>query len=201
MAPPSGDLVVARGPGSRGVRLALAVVAALYFLALLHHPPQVGPLRPIAFFTECTCLFPGKNTYAIEYRLEGWSCSGRAWEPLDPRPYFPIEADDKESRFQRLGYFYSRGMGTHDKQIANNSREVMHALEDYVLSNHGVVADAIEGAIGGIRLFRVDWPLPEPGQPVSRYVYQPLAPAPAETRKDLYWTRQSDRRTRCEAAP
>src|SRR5690348_14374383 len=102
MAPPSGDLV-ARGPGPAWLRVTLAVLAALYFLALLKHPPQKSLLKPFAYFTESTKLFPDcaggpcAHPFALEYRLEGWSCSARVWQPLDPRPYFPMEADDKES--------------------------------------------------------------------------------------------------------
>jgi hypothetical protein len=201
IVPATRDPVVARGPGPKGLRIALAVVAALYFVALLKHPPQSGPLRPFAFFTECTCLFPGASTAAVEYRLEGWSCSARAWQPLDPRPYFPIEADDKESRFQRLGHFYQLGADMHDKHIIANSREVMHALEAYILERHADVSDAIAGTLGGIRLFRLAHAIPSPGAEVSRYVYEPLAPAPDRDRKDLYWTRQSDRTRRCEGSP
>jgi hypothetical protein len=201
IVPPTRHLVVVRGPGPKSLRIVLAVSAVLYYLALLKHPPQSGPLRPFAFFTECTCLFPGASTAAIEYRLEGWSCSARAWQPLDPRPYFPIEADDKESRFQRLGHFYSLGSDTHDKRIAENSREVMHALEAYILERHADASDAIAGTLGGIRLYRVAHAIPSPGADVSRYVYEPLAPAPEHERKDLYYTRQSDRNRRCEASP
>jgi hypothetical protein len=197
IVPPIRDLVVARGPGPKWLRIALAVLAALYYLGLLKHPPQVGPLRPIAFFTECTCLFPGAATASIEYRLEGWSCSARAWQPLDPRPYFPIEADDKESRFQRVGYFIARG----DKRVVNNTREVLHALEGYILERHAEASDAGSGTLGGIRLFRVARPIPQPGADISRYVYEPLGPAPEGERKDLYHTRQSELRQRCEASP
>jgi hypothetical protein len=191
--------VVVRGPGPRWFRIGLAAIAFLYYFALVKHPPQSGVLRPIAFFTESTCLFPSSNTYRIEYRLEGWSCSDAAWEPLDPSPYFPIEADDKESRFQRVAYFYHRARENPTKQIAANNHAVLHALEDYVLSRHPGVDDAVAGALGGIRLFVADWPLPLPGEPVPRYVYQPLSPVPANVRKDLYWTRPSEVKSRCEA--
>jgi hypothetical protein len=201
IVPPSRDLVVARGPGPPGLRVGLAVLAALYYLALLKHPPQVGPLRPIAFFTECTCLFPRASGSTIEYRLDGWSCSARAWQALDPRPYFPIESDDKESRFQRLGFFVALGLDTRDKHITENSRTVMHALEEYILGHHGEVDDTISGSLGGIRLFRVQRPIPEPGSAVARYVYDPLGLISDQHRKDLYSTRQSDRNRRCETGP
>jgi hypothetical protein len=189
IVPPTRDLVVASGPGPRWLRIALAVIAVIYFIALLKHPPQKSLFKPLAYFTECTKLFPEADEYALEYRLEGWSCSARVWQPLDPRPYFPMEADDKESRFQRIGYFYS------------GNRTVMNALDDYIVEHHDGAADGIDGAIGGIRLFRVRRPLPDLGDPVPRYAYAPLAPVPDDWRKNLYWTKRSNRAKRCGSAP
>ena len=176
---------IARGPGPKPLRTALVVVACLYYLALLKHPAATSILRPIAFFMQCTKLFPGRDPTALEYRLEAWSCERKDWIPLDPRPYFPIEPDDKESRFQRLGYFY------HDERI------VMNALDDYIMARHADVDDGAPGKIGGIRVVRVNTPIPDLGQPVERYVYRPMEPAPAEHRKDLFWTKQSVRKQRC----
>jgi len=167
------------------MRKGLVVVAGLYFVALLKHPPQVPVLHPIGFFTEATCLFPDAGVYTIEYRLEGWSCPRQRWEPLDPRAYFPIEADDKESRFQRLGHFYQQ------------SRPAMHALDDWIAARHDTTDDAIAGPIGGIRVFKWIHAIPPPGTWVERYVYRPLEPVPARERKDLYWTKATERKTRC----
>jgi hypothetical protein len=167
------------------VRRGLAIVAGLYFLALLKHPPQVSILRPIAFFTESTCLFPAASTYTIEYKLEAWSCGRHRWEPLDPRAYFPIEADDKESRFQRLGYFYQRNL------------TVLRSLDEWIDARHATTADAVEGPIGGLRLYKWIKLVPEPGAPVERYVYQPLTPAPTKERRELFYTKGNDRKARC----
>lgn len=161
---------VARGPGPRGLRIALVVVALLYFLGLLKHPPQKSLLKPLAYFTECTKLFPEVDEYALEYRLEAWSCSARAWQPLDPRAYFPMEADDKESRFQRIGYFY------------NSNRTVMTALDEYIVAHHTGADDGVTGTIGGIRIYSVHRPLPQLGDDVPRYVYEPIAPVPLDWR-------------------
>lgn len=186
--PPSRDAaVVVRGPGPRWLRLTLVVLAALYFVALLHHPPP--RFQPFAYFSECTKLFPERDTVALEYRLEAWSCGTRTWEPLDPRPYFPMEADDKESRFQRIAYFYA--------DLAP-SRKVMRALSAYIVAHHAGASDGVTGAIGGIRLYAVRRPIPQMGEPVPRYVYSPLAPVPPEQRKDLYWTPERLRTQRCE---
>ena len=174
--------VVGRGP--RWVRVGLAGLATLYYLALIHSP-DAPSLHPVTFFTEATCLFPSASSFAIEYRLEAWPCSGR-WEPIDPRPYFPIRPDDKESRFQRLGHFYE------------HSRIVLQALDAYVSAHHAAGADdGVPGRIGGIRLFKVVRPFPDAGQPVERYRFDPFAPVPPAQRRDIYYTPGSERKRRC----
>ena len=178
-------MTVVQGPGPPWLRRALAVVATIYFVALVKHPPHVGPLHAIGFFTESTCLFPYAADYAIEYRLDAWSCPRVRWEPLDPRGYFPIEANDKESRFQRLGYFYQQ------------SRPTMAALDAWISARHDTTDDGLAGPIGGIRLYKWTRPIPAPGDPVDRYTYAPLAAVPADQRRDLYYTKGSERRTRC----
>ncbi len=176
---------IARGPGPRWFRLVFAVLAAMYFFSLIRRPPQTKLLHPIGFFTECTCLFPAASVYALEYRLEGWSCARSRWEPLDPRAYFPIESDDKESRFQRYAYFYQR------------ERVAMEALDEWIEARHADVNDAVTGPIGGIRLYRWNRPIPPAGDPVERYVYHPLAPIPDAERKEVFNTRASVRKSRC----
>jgi hypothetical protein len=162
-------------------------LAVLYYLALLHHPPESRWLRPLAFFTDATKLFPRASSYAIEYRLEVWPC-GRGWEPIDPRPYFPIRPDDKESRFQRLGYFYK------------HNRAAMHALDAYISTGHAAgVEDGVAGPIGGIRLFEVLRPLPNAGEPIERYHFDPFAPVPPEQRHDGYTTPETQRKRRCSS--
>jgi len=175
---------VARGPGPRWLRLALVGLAALYYAALVHHPPDARWLRPASFFTEATCLFPRASSYAIEYRLEAWAC-GRRWEPIDPRPYFPIQPDDKESRLQRLGYFYER------------NHTVLQALDGYISSRHPGVTDGVAGPIGGVRLLKVVRPFPGAGEPVERYHVDPFAPVPHEQRRDVYYTPGPERKRRC----
>lgn len=177
---------VAVGPGPRWVRLGLAGLAAVYYAALLHRPPEVSWLRPAVFFTEATSLFPRASAFAIEYRLEVWLC-GKRWEPIDPRPYFPIQPDDKESRLQRLGYFYE------------HNRPVMQALDAYISAGHAAGADdGVTGRIGGIRLFKIVRPFPAAGEPVERYHFEPRGPVPPEQRRDLYYTPVPERKRRCE---
>src|SRR5437899_2704568 len=136
--------MIATGPGPRWVRRTLAVLAIAYYIALLKHPPQKSFLRPIAFFTESTKLFPSADVFTLEFRLEAWSCPRHRWEPLDPRAYFPIEADDKESKFQRLAYFYVV-LDTNPGQ----TRAVMHALDEWIAARHDTTDDAVAGPIGG----------------------------------------------------
>lgn len=179
---------IARGPGPRWFRFGLVALALVYYGALVHHPQDRKWVRPAAFFTEATCLFPRSNAIAQEYRLEVWVCD-QQWALIDPAPYFPIRPDDKESRLQRLGYFYNR------------SRPAMQALDAYVSAGHAAGADdGVPGKIGGIRLVRVERPLPAPGDPVERYHFDPRAPIPPEQRHDLYYTPESQRKRRCSGS-
>ena len=176
---------VATGPGPRWLRLGLAGLAVVYYLGLFHGSVQARWLKPLAFFSDATGLFPKADQVAIEYRLEVWAC-GRSWEAIDPRPYFPLRPDDKESRFQRLGYFYDR------------NRTVMQALDAYISAHHAAgVDDGVVGPTGGIRLFKVVRPLPPAGEPIERYHFDPFEPVPTEQRRDLYYTPTSERKRRC----
>jgi hypothetical protein len=184
--PAASDIAV--GPGPRWLRRALIGLACVYYAALLHHPPDRAWLRPAAFFTEATCLFPRKSYFAIEFRLEVWAC-GRRWESIDPTPYFPIQPDDKESRLQRLAYFYE------------HNREAMQALDAYIAVGHAAGAlDGVSGLIGGIRLIKVVRPFPPAGEPVERYRFAPQAPIPPDQRRELYYTPSAERERRCPAS-
>ena len=159
--------------GPAPLRIALAVLAVIYFVMLMKHPDPRGWIRPLAYFSECTGLFPKADTMATEFRLEGYSCERKDWELLDPRPYFPMRADDKEARFQRLGYFYKGDV------------QVLHALGDYITSHHADHEDGVSGPIGGIRMFKLERPIPAPGTEIERYAYEPLSPVPADAKRPL----------------
>ena len=163
----------------------LAWLAALYLFALIKHPPAKRGLRIAALFTQTTCLFPNADVYAIDFRLEGWSCTRRRFEPVDPRAYFPIQADDKESRFQRFSYFY-----------AHNAPS-MQALEDWIVALHGDREDGLSGPIGGIRVSKWTHPIPEIGAAIEPYEYRPLDKVPEDQRKKLWWTQTAERNARC----
>ncbi len=190
---------VATGPGPGWLRYVLVGVAVLYFWGLsresLHkvfNTPMDPPgkvLRPFNFFVQASSLFPEADAYSIEARLEAWSCSAGNWVPLDPRPYFQIETDDKESRLQRLSYFYPR---------YPEDRVVMHALDDYIRDKHDTgVDDGVTGKIGGIRLYKWERKLPPPDEPAIHYEFDPFAPVPANERKEQFYTKMSDRKARC----
>ena len=193
------DPDVATGPGPGWLRYVLVAVAILYFWGLgreslhkLFGTPMDPPgkvLRPFNFFVQASSLFPEADAYSIEARLEAWSCATTSWVPLDPRPYFQIETDDKESRLQRLSYFYPR---------YPEDRVVMHALDDYIRDKHATgVDDGVTGTIGGIRLYKWERKIPEPGEPAIHYEFDPFAPVPANEHKDQFYTKLSDRKARC----
>jgi hypothetical protein len=164
---------IARGPGPQGVRIALAVLAVGYMVAL--YKPDILP-QPGKFFVDATGLFPYADKVAQEYRLQGWSCGRKRWEWLDPRPYFPLRGDDKESRFQRLAHFY------------HYNRTVMWALDDFIVGHHPDFDDGIDGPIGGIQLLDITRPIPPVGTEIERYEYKPLEPVPRELEKLNYKT-------------
>jgi hypothetical protein len=182
MGGPAMSSTVARGVGPPAVRYVLVGIAALYFTGLMKRVPQLGGLHAVAFFTEATCLFPEAATYVIEFRLETWSCRDAAWQASDPRPLFPIEADSKESRFQRLGHFYQR------------HKQVMSSLDEWIVERLGSRGERV----GGIRVVKVLRPIPAPGAPIPRHEHRPLDPIPVDQRRDMYVTPAIDRRNRCD---
>lgn len=197
MKKPEAPPPIARGPGPRWFRWGLVAVALVYYGALLlHRPTNHKWLRPIAFFTQATSLFPYSNSVVLEYRIEVWAC-GRDWEPIDPRPYFPIEPDDKESQLQRVGYFYFNSA----KPPSQRERAVGKALDEYVSRRHAAGADdGVTGPIGGIRVMKIRRPFPSPGEPVERYHYDPFAKVPADQIQEKYATPASERKQRCASS-
>lgn len=191
---------IVRGFGPRELRIALIVVAIAYFLGLLHHSwvPQ-----PVGFFVDATKLFPDANRVTMEFRLEAWSCTDRSWHLIDPRPYFPMRSDDKESRFQRLAYFYGVRAGKPPKGMPKDKvpeRIAMTALEDFILAHHRTVDDGLAGEIGGIQVYVIKKPIPEPGATIERYDYQPFVVTEGK-REDLFYTPESRRKATCRGEP
>lgn len=172
------------------LRSALVVVATLYLVTVWldgvgsNLPAKITP-RVWLYFGQIAALFKSAGMMAIDYRAEGWSCAEHRWVEVDVRPWFRIDAENKESRFHRALQFYRR------------ERKVMRALEDYVVqrNNDG-------GAkIGGVRFLSLRIPYPKIGEPVTALARKPLAEYPVEVRHEWYWTPTSRRYERCGERP
>jgi hypothetical protein len=173
---------------------ALRGIAALYLtVTWLEGPGWLGPLKHLPasflFFTQCTALFPRAALASIEYRAEGYVCDKGEWEEVDTRPYFPIDREDKESRFQRVMFFY------------RHNKKTMAALDRFLVGRHNRhEADDGEASgekIGGVRLFSIRTPLPKIGEPLVRVHRRPLSEIPESWRKVFYATRSAGVTERC----
>lgn len=188
-------IVEARGP--KWFRTSLGIVGAIYLAAIFlgsagsKIPREVLP-RTALYFTQVACLFPSAATHTIDYRASGYSCATGQFEELDHRAYFPIHPHDKENRYARVAFFYRR------------ERQVMEALEEYLVDGHNarVVAgentgDGIDGLIGGIRVTSLRIPLPEPGTKTERFTALPLEEVSEDWIKHWFWTPASRRELHC----
>lgn len=184
--------------GRSALGKALLVLGALYLFGIWVDcikeglPMKVLP-RQAAFFLQIAALFPRAATMAIDYRAEAWICSEKRWVEIDTRPTFPIDADDKENRFQRTMHFY------------REHRKTMQALERFVVESHndGHADDGIprDQKIGGARFLSLRIPFGNPGEKVERTKREPLATYPEEMRHNWYWTPKSKRQERCGGGP
>jgi hypothetical protein len=149
--------------------------------------------RAANYFLQVAALFPKAATMTIDYRAEAWVCADRKWEELDTRPYFPLDPDDKENRFQRVMHFF------------RDDRTVMHALDDYLVEQHpsGKGADGIDPLkpIGGIRVMSLRIPLPAPGEALQRFGREPLSAYPESERHHFYHTTRAKAAERCGTTP
>jgi hypothetical protein len=178
----------------RRARIALRTTAAVYLASIALDgagcslPSQVLP-RAVAYFTQVSVLFPRAAHATIDYRAEAWVCSRQAWIELDTRPYFPIDPDDKENRFNRTMHFL------------RENRETMHELDRYLVWNHdlhpGDDGIAPGERIGGVRVLSLRIPIPPVGSAFERYRRHPLSYYPESERKYFYHTPDSVRARRC----
>lgn len=174
-------------PWRRRVRIALAVLAGAYLVTVWLDgvgsslPGKMMP-RAWVYFAQVAALFPHAAEMAIDYRAEGWSCGEKKWVEIDVRPYFQLEANTKENRFERVLYFYRK------------NRVVMRALDDFVVSHHN---DASTPRIGGVRFLSLRIPFPPPGSRVEPWSRKPIASYGKDQRHDWYWTPRSRRDERC----
>jgi hypothetical protein len=169
------DTAVSRLP--RWARRTLVAVAAVYLTGVFFE--GIGKTflqgllyRPFIYFAQIAALFPHAATHSIEYRVEGYGCDGHVSE-IDIRPYFPIHADDKESRFERAMHFYKE------------YRPTLTVLDQYIVERHNRDHDP---KIGGVILMSLRIPIPGAGAAFPRYERTPLASHPKEERKVWYKT-------------
>jgi hypothetical protein len=132
-------------------------------------------------------LFPRAAVVSIDYRAEAFVCADSAWREMDTRPYFPIDSDDKENRFDRVMHFF------------RENRRTMEALDDYLVERHdaGHDEDGVHGAIGGVRLLSLRIPIPAPGDELQRVSRRPVAAYPDQQRALFYHTPRSKLAARC----
>jgi hypothetical protein len=136
----------------------------------------------LTYFTQVAGLFPNAAIAIIEYRVEGWECADRRWREIDPRPDFPMDAENKENRFYRVMHFFKQ------------SRPVMYALDEFLVERHNARSpngSEEVGLIGGIRTQSIRVPLPEPGQRLEPYARLPASSYPAGQHHYWYWTPKS----------
>ena len=187
-ATPTGP-VMAEAWVPRRLRLAAAVLAGFYVLAVWLDAAGNGaadkvlPL-PMRFFVQEAALFPHAARDVIEWRAQAWFCDAGHFEELDVRPYFPIRADDKESRFYRAMFFHL------------HQRKVLAALDQFIAREQNRAHP--EARIGGVMLLSLRIPIPPPGTPETRYQRLPLADYPAAVERH-YWyvTDKGEREQRC----
>ncbi len=182
--------------GSGRGRTALTLLAGSYLVGVWLDgtgstlPSHLLP-RTANYFLQVAALFPRAATMSIDYRAEGWICRERRYAELDTRPYFPIDPDDKENRFQRVMHFFRQDETT------------MHALDAYLVDSHdsGMHEDGIgrDLGIGGVRLSSLRIPLPKPGDPLERAHRRPLSDYPEEERHVFYHTPRTTAAARCGA--
>jgi hypothetical protein len=175
-------------------RLAVRVLAGAYLVGVWLDgvgstlPSHLLPRVP-NYFLQIAALFPVAATMTIDYRAEAWVCADKKWEELDTRPYFPLDPDDKENRFQRVMHFFRQEETT------------MHALDAYLVDRHasGKGDDGIDAVktIGGVRLLSLRIPLPVPGEHLERFRRLPLAEYPQDQRHVFYHTPRSKAAERC----
>ncbi len=145
--------------------------------------------RAFAFFLQVSALFPLAAHATIDYRAEGYDCKTHQFSELDTRPYFPIDTEDKENRFNRVMRF------------ERHNGKTMHVLDDYLVDGHNrsAHADGIPESdrIGGVRLMSLRIPIPNVGDKLERWSRKPLSFYPEKERHEFYRTPSSKIEARC----
>jgi hypothetical protein len=143
----------------------------------------------IGYFMQVAALFPRSAHYTIDYRAEAYVCDSSDWQEMEVRPYFPIDMNDKESRFQRVMFFY------------RTQKTVMAALDHFLVTVHsrGERDDGIpsDKKIGGVRLLSIRGPLPNIGDKLVPFHHAALPEVPSSQRKVFYQTSSTRITERC----
>jgi hypothetical protein len=174
--------------GAAAIYLLLVFADASGWQWLGNHFP-----RPLHYFGQVAALFPQADAVSTDFYAEGWSCREQRWTELDLRPYFQIDADEKENRFGRATGFYSKGAKT-------DIRNVMQALDEYITPRVNDARRSGGGGelVGGIRILRAAIPLPKFGERIDRYFRRKLVDMPSGWKRVLFYTRPSKRTERCK---
>lgn len=168
-------------------RNVLVAVAAIYLAVVWldgvgsNLPAKLLP-RAALYFGQIAALFKWAGEKQIDYRAEGWLCAEKRWVEIDVRPFFPLDAGNKENRFYRAVQFYRR------------DRKVMRALDEFIVQRENARSDR---RIGGVRILSLRIPYPAPGSTIEPYKRQELSTYPEEQRHNWYWTPKSKRHERC----
>jgi hypothetical protein len=169
------------------VRTGLVSIAFVYLLTVWldavgsNLPARYMP-RVWVYFAQIAALFKRAGGASIDYRAEGWVCASGKWTEIDVRPWFELDADNKENRFYRAMQFY------------RTQRKVMRELDEYVVAQHNAGSGP---KIGGVRFSSLRLPYPKLGEEVRPYGRKPLSEHPESVKKAWYWTPASKRRDRC----
>lgn len=168
------------------VAVAAAYLATVWLDGVGSNLPAKLLPRAALYFGQIAALFKWAGEKQIDYRAEGWLCAERRWTEIDVRPYFPLDAGNKENRFYRAVQFYRR------------DRKVMRALDEYVVERENARRD---DEIGGVRFLSLRIPYPAPGTTIAPYERRALSAYPEDQRHDWYWTPKSKRTARCGDRP
>ena len=138
----------------------------------------------LVYFVQTARLFPTAAHATIDYRLEGWDCEAQRFVELDPSIDFPINANNKESRYYRTAHFFRQ------------DRTVMRALEGFVVRRAN--ERAAHRRFGGIRVSSLRFPIAPKGGDMPRWTSPPLESVPEDQRHAFYFTANSARHSLCE---
>jgi len=192
-------------------RTALKVLGAVYLAGVWldgvgsNLPGKILP-RTAEYFMQIAALFPRAEVASIDYRAQGWVCQDRRWEELDTRPYFPIDPDNKENRFERVLHFFHEHRGPSRGDGRARPEDVtLRALDAYLVGAHndGKRDDGIprDRMLGGTRFLSLRIPLPRPGDRLERVVRHPLEDYPEKQRAYWYHTPHAKIEAHCGYHP